>query len=147
MVRAHRLLEAYLHRELDYGLDEVHDEAEKLEHAVSERLATRIAAKLGEPTRDPHGHPIPTKDGSIASDSDQSLGDLEVGQTATVASVSDLDREMLRYVCSHGLTPGAKLALIERAPFDGPLHVQVQGPKAPLALGRKVAAVVLVRPV
>ena len=98
MIRHRRLLELYLHQELGYPLGEVHPDAETLEHAISGTLEDRIAAKLGHPTVDRHGHPIPRKDGRIGAAQQQSLVELDVGAAATVVSVSDRDQQMLRYM-------------------------------------------------
>ena len=143
MVRHHRLIELYLHQELGYSLDEVHDEAETLEHAISETLEDRLAPKLGHPTIDPHGHPIPSKEGQIAEVSVRSLLDVEIGETTTVASVSDRDPAILRYSCAQNVAPGARLTVSDKAPFDGPVTVLVEGQTGPLALGRIVASQVL----
>jgi len=143
MIRHHRLIELYLHRELGYSLDEVHAEAETLEHAISETLEDRLAAKLGHPTTDPHGHPIPSKDGQIHEVSARLLLDVEIGETATVTSVSDRDPAILRYLCAQNVVPGAQLTVSDKAPFDGPVTVVVAGQTQPLALGRNVASLVL----
>lgn len=143
MVRHHRLIELYLHQELGYSLDEVHAEAETLEHAISETLEERLAAKLGHPTTDPHGHPIPSKDGQVEEVSARSLLDVEIGETATVTSVSDRDPAILRYLCAQNVVPGAQLTVSDKAPFDGPVTVVVAGQTQPLALGRNVASLVL----
>ena len=143
MIRHHRLIELYLHEELGYSLDEVHDEAERLEHAISETLEDRMAAKMGHPTIDPHGHPIPSKDGRIEEVSVRSLLDVELGETATAASVSDRDPAILRYLCAQNIVPGARLTVSDKAPFDGPVTVLVKEQTEPLALGRIVASRVL----
>ncbi len=103
MVRRHRLLETFLVRELGYGWDEVHDEAEVLEHAVSDRFLSRLDAKLDHPTRDPHGDPIPALDGSVPSPQAKVLADLDAGVSGTVARIADSDPEMLRYFDSVGI--------------------------------------------
>lgn len=140
MVRHHRLIELYLHQELGYSLDEVHAEAETLEHAISETLEDRLAAKMGHPTIDPHGHPIPSKDGRIQEVSGRSLIEVGIGETVTVASVSDRDPAILRYLCTQNVVPGASLTVADKAPFDGPVTVVVSGQSKPLALGRNVAS-------
>ncbi len=140
IIRHHRLLEKYLHEKLGYGLDEVHDEAEKLEHAISEVFEERIAADLGDPEVDPHGHPIPRKDGTIPERREIRLLELEVGQRATVSRVSDSDPEMLRYLCDLGIVPGATVLLTERGPFDGPSMLRVGEAPEVRALGSRVAA-------
>jgi DtxR family Mn-dependent transcriptional regulator len=146
IIRHHRLLEKYLHEKLGYSLDEVHDEAEKLEHAISEIFEDRIAADLGHPEVDPHGHPIPRKDGTIPERREINLLELDVGERATVSRVSDSDPEMLRYLCDLEIVPGAKLFLTERGPFDGPSMLQVGDRPEIRALGSRVAAQIHVVP-
>lgn len=111
VLRHHRLLELFLHRALGVPLDEVHEEAERLEHALSERLEARIAAWLGDPTHDPHGDPIPTLDGELPHQPQRRLSQLAAGDTATVARVPDGDADQLRAMMAAGLTPGAPLRL------------------------------------
>jgi DtxR family Mn-dependent transcriptional regulator len=139
IIRHHRLIEKFLHDKLGYSLDEVHDEAEKLEHAISETFEDRIAANLGNPEVDPHGHPIPRKDGSIPARREHSLLELRIGQAAVVSRVSDSDPEILRYLCDLGIVPGARVALVDRGPFDGPSMLQVGESAEVLALGARVA--------
>jgi DtxR family Mn-dependent transcriptional regulator len=124
VIRHHRLLELFLVESLGMGWDEVHAEAERLEHALSEELEEAIAARLGDPTLDPHGDPIPSRDLTIAADTSRSLYELEPGEAATFVRVSDADPEMLRFLGERGISPGAKLELIERQPFDGPVYVR-----------------------
>src|SRR5271155_1489458 len=133
IIRHHRLIETFLHQVLDYPWDEVHQEAERLEHFISERFEERIAAKLGHPEFDPHGHAIPTIDGSLPTQEPQSLAQLRPGQTAKVASVSDTDPEMLRYLADQGIRPGVRLTLTEQMPFKGAYQVRI-GASAKLAL-------------
>src|SRR5580698_4665116 len=125
IIRHHRLLETFLHQILDYPWDEVHQEAERLEHFISERFEERIAAKLGHPEFDPHGHAIPAMDGSLPTQEPQSLSQLRPGQSAKVSSVSDKDPEMLRYLASQGIRPGVKLTLSEQLPFQGSFRVRI----------------------
>jgi DtxR family Mn-dependent transcriptional regulator len=146
IIRHHRLIEKYLHEKLGYSLDEVHDEAEKLEHAISEIFEDRIAADLGHPEVDPHGHPIPRKDGTIPERREINLLELEAGQGATVSRVSDNDPEMLRYLCDLAIVPGAKVFLTERGPFDGPSMLQVGDSPEIRALGSRVAGQIHVVP-
>ncbi|MGN6868780.1 MAG: metal-dependent transcriptional regulator [Solirubrobacteraceae bacterium] len=133
VMRHHRLLELYLVETLGVPWDRVHQEAEVLEHVLSEELEELIAAKLGDPTHDPHGDPIPTRDLRIEEGTTQSLQTLEVGARGTFARVSDSDPEMLRFLAEHGIAPGDPLEVIDKQPFDGPLfvrfgeHVQVLG--------------------
>ena len=124
ILRHHRLLELYLAETLGVPWDRVHDEAEVLEHVLSEELEELIAAKLGDPTHDPHGDPIPTRDGRIAEGATTALGDLDAGARGAFVRVSDSDPEMLRYLADRGIAPGADLEVIERQPFDGPLFVR-----------------------
>ena len=126
VIRHHRLLEAYLSESLGVPWDRVHDEAEVLEHVLSEELEELIAAKLGNPTLDPHGDPIPSRDLAIADDVGScDLYQLEPGSSGTFVRVSDTDPEMLRFLTERGIRPGARLQVLERQPFDGPLSVRV----------------------
>jgi DtxR family Mn-dependent transcriptional regulator len=140
VIRHHRLIELFLHDSLGYRWDEVHDEAEKLEHAISETLEDRIAERLGHPEVDPHGHPIPRKDGTIPKRSEQNLLKLAVGEEAVVSRVSDEDPAILRYLMELEIVPGARVQLTERVPFDGPLILKVEGKQDTRALGPRVAA-------
>src|SRR4051794_10092702 len=124
VLRHHRLLELYLSESLGVPWDRVHDEAEVLEHVLSEELEELIALKLGNPTRDPHGDPIPTRDGRIEETPTESLQGLEPGQSGTFVRVSDADPEMLRYLGERGIAPGASLEVIEKQPFDGPIFAR-----------------------
>ena len=124
-LRRHRVIEAYLVRALGYGWDGVHEEAERLEHAASDTLIDRMAEAIGEPLTDPHGAPIPTREGTIDETPHQSLADTEVGTRAKVVRVGDEDPGMLRYLDSLGLRPGVEVMLTDRAPFDGPLTIEV----------------------
>src|ERR1700722_20113757 len=137
IIRHHRLIETFLHKVLDYPWDEVHQEAERLEHFISERVEERIAAKLGHPEFDPHGHAIPALDGSlpgqVPGQEPQALSQLRPGQAAKVFSVSDKDPEMLRYLADQGIRPGVRLTLSEQMPFKGASQVRI-GASAKLAL-------------
>ncbi|MCW2968655.1 MAG: iron (metal) dependent repressor, DtxR family [Solirubrobacteraceae bacterium] len=124
ILRHHRLLELYLAETLGVPWDRVHDEAEVLEHVLSEELEELIAAKLGNPTHDPHGDPIPTRDGRIAERSSTALCDLALGSFARFVRVSDSDPAMLRYLAERGIAPGADLEVVDKQPFDGPLFVR-----------------------
>lgn len=125
VVRHHRLLELYLAEALGYSWDEVHDEADRLEHLISDEFARRIDKALGYPTIDPHGDPIPTASGDVSVVPDDLLTSLEEGETGTVVRVSDKNAEKLRYLGSLGLYPDANVTVIERMPFNGPLRVRV----------------------
>jgi DtxR family Mn-dependent transcriptional regulator len=124
VIRHHRLLELFLVESLGMSWDEVHAEAEVLEHVLSEGLEELIAAKLGDPTLDPHGDPIPSRELTIADDQTGALYDLEPGREATFVRVSDADPAMLRFLAERGIAPGAQLEVVERQPFDGPLYVR-----------------------
>ncbi|HMA37189.1 MAG TPA: metal-dependent transcriptional regulator [Chloroflexia bacterium] len=125
VVRRHRLLELYLAEKLGLSWDQVHAEAERLEHHISPTLEDRIAAALGNPQVDPHGHPIPTVAGEVASQAGAPLDTLPLGAPALILSVGDGDPELLRYLAARGMYPGARLLLTEREPFGGSLHVRV----------------------
>jgi len=131
MVRRHRLLETFLVSELGYGWDEVHDEAEVLEHAISDRMLDRIDAKLGHPTRDPHGDPIPAADGRVATPPARRLADCADNESATVARISDADPAMLRYFDDVGITLDARVRVLARRDFAGLISVEVQPPTGP----------------
>ena len=133
VIRHHRLIELLL-ADLGVPWDRVHDEAEVLEHPISEELEAVIAARLGDPTHDPHGDPIPTADLSVDEGSSIALNDLEIGQRGRFVRVSDSDPEMLRYLSDLGLAPGEQLELIGREPFEGPLVVGFGGKQHPLGI-------------
>jgi DtxR family Mn-dependent transcriptional regulator len=124
-IRRHRVIEAYLTRALGYPWDRVHDEAERLEHAASDELIDRMAEAIGEPTTDPHGAPIPTREGEIAERDLLTLADLQPRQSGTIVQVSDDDAPRLRYLAELGLVPGAQVTMMERAPYGGPLKLRV----------------------
>jgi DtxR family transcriptional regulator, Mn-dependent transcriptional regulator len=125
VIRHHRLLELFLAEVLEMPWDRVHQEAEVLEHVLSSELEEIIAAKLGNPTHDPHGDPIPTPDFEIEELETRSLAELEPGDHGVFVRVSDSDSAMLRYLGDRGVTPGAELEVVERQPFGGPLFVRV----------------------
>ena len=121
MVRRHRLIETFLVEELGYGWDEVHDEAEVLEHAVSDALVDRIDRRLGYPARDPHGDPIPTADGTPRRPEAVPLLDAGTGVPLSVVRISDADPAMLRYLAERGIAPGACFEVVDKHPFGGPV--------------------------
>ncbi len=141
VIRHHRLIELYLIEALGFEWHEVHEQADILEHVISEKLEERIAAALDYPTLDPHGDPIPTKDGTLPSVYSQSLASIEPGQRARVVRVAD-DGEMLQYLAEIGLVPGAEITVVSRDPFDGPLTLR--GVQGEIAVGPRVAAAVTV---
>ena len=124
VMRHHRLLELYLFQSLGVPWDRVHKEAEVLEHVLSEELEELIAAKLGDPTHDPHGDPIPTRELTIEEGPSRSLQALEAGARGTFTRVSDTDPEMLRFLAKRGIAPGDSFEVIDKQPFEGPLFVR-----------------------
>lgn len=125
ILRCHRLVERFLVERLDLPWDQVHAEAEKWEHVLSEEMQERMDALLGYPTTDPHGAPIPASDGTMARPACIRLTDLKPGQVAVIVEVSDHNPELLRYLGSLGLYPGVQITLVARAPFDGLVIVRV----------------------
>ena len=144
VIRHHRLLEAFLAEELGMPWDRVHDEAEVLEHYISEEFERRIAAALGDPDLDPHGDPIPSPELDLAADSTGPLVELEPGQRAIFARVSDSEPAMLRYLAGLGIRPGVAITVVGADPFGGPIRVDVAG--AEHALGPQLAAKMRVEP-
>ena len=144
VIRHHRLIELYLQQALGVPWDRVHEEAEKWEHVLSEELEDRIDALLGHPTQDPHGAPIPARDGTIAQPECVRLSELAPGQTAVIAEVSDHDPELLRYLGERGLYPNVSIELIAKEPFGGPLTVRVGRQGREWALGPEAARHVFV---
>jgi DtxR family Mn-dependent transcriptional regulator len=142
VIRHHRLLELYLKEVMGYEWGEIHDEAERLEHHISERFESRIEEMLGHPKRDPHGHPIPTREGVIADLPTDSLAHMEAGMTATIDHISDEDADLLHLLEQRGLLPGATVEVVETRPLDGLLVVSVDGQEQ--LVGRPVAAKVFV---
>jgi DtxR family transcriptional regulator, Mn-dependent transcriptional regulator len=138
VVRHHRLLELYLMEALGLSWDQVHEEAERLEHHLSDELEARIDRALGFPTRDPHGDPIPSPELLLQSDEMVCLSDLEAGSMTVVRRVPDGDPELLRYLATLGLVPAEEVTIVEQAPFDGPVTVEVRGSRH--AIGRSLAA-------
>ena len=143
-LRRHRVIEAYLSRALGYPWDRVHDEAERLEHAASDELIDRMAAMIGEPLVDPHGAPIPTRDGAVDETVYTPLSELAVGASGVVARVTDEDPEMLRYLGELDIRPGRKITVKARAPFDGPITLMLG--KQELSIGPALARHILIAP-
>ena len=145
VIRHHRLLESYLSDVMGMPWDRVHEEAEVLEHYISEEFERLIAEKLGDPVIDPHGDPIPGPDLHVPDEEESvPLTEMREGAGATFTRVSDSDPRMLRYLADRGIRPGARIVLVERHPFDGPLEVEVGGQRhalgAPLARAMRVSA-------
>lgn len=149
VIRHHRLLELYLARQLGYSWDKVHDEADKLEHVISEEFEEKLDELLGYPTVDPHGDPIPSKEGVIPMRKGHPLLQLAEGQPALILRVSDQDPEKLRYLGQLGLYPETHVQVIERAPFGGPLHIRVgeQSHQVEHMLGAELAEHIIVTPI
>jgi DtxR family Mn-dependent transcriptional regulator len=127
VLRRHRLIEAYLVAFLGYTWDTVHEEAERLEHAVSDTLVQRMAAVLGDPAVDPHGDPIPTPDGDIHELASIPLAEVPAGTTVEVRQVEESQPDRLRYIASVGLQPGVRVMVLDRQPFQGPITIDVAG--------------------
>src|SRR5215210_3433498 len=129
MVRRHRLIEAYLVEFLGYSWDTVHDEAERLEHAVSDTLVERMATALGNPDVDPHGDPIPSADGFVHELSCIPLSDVPVGDSVEIHRVHENQPDRLRYIASLGIKPGVRVKVLDRQPFDDLVTIEVAGRK------------------
>lgn len=140
MIRRHRILEVYLTQQLGYDWGDVHEEAERLEHAVSEKLIDRMAGALGDPRYDPHGEPIPTAAGEIEEPELVTLAQAAVGAGAELVlrEVATQDPARLRYFAEHGLVPGVRLIVVDRQPFNGPTTVRIGGETR--VLGQELAA-------
>ncbi|MEO8621686.1 MAG: metal-dependent transcriptional regulator [bacterium] len=148
-LRRHRILECYLTEVLGYPWDRVHEEAEQLEHAASEELIDRMAAALGNPVLDPHGAPIPTRDGTVEEGTLRTLADVAQGEKLRVRRVEDEDAERLRYLAELGIRPGALVRILDKAPFEGPITLWVDdaGGGATRAVGVALAQQVFVEAV
>ena len=145
VVRHHRLIETFLYKVLDYPIEEVHEEAERLEHFISERFEERIAAKLGHPTFDPHGHRIPTMEGDMPKQNSIALADVAKEGTFVVDSVSDRDANTLRHLEANGITPGAHLRVGKRTPAEI-YTVSVGASSQALELSQEVARDIRILP-
>jgi DtxR family Mn-dependent transcriptional regulator len=145
-LRRHRILECYLTEVLGYPWDRVHDEAERLEHAASEELIDRMASSLGDPLHDPHGAPIPSREGVMEEAVLRTLADASPGERIRVRQVMDDDAERLRYLAELGIRPGAMVRILDRAPFDGPITLWVDqaGGGVTRAIGPGLASQVFV---
>ncbi|MFO7322927.1 MAG: metal-dependent transcriptional regulator [Chloroflexota bacterium] len=141
IIRRHRLIELYLMTELGYELHEVHEEAENLEHAVSDRFIDAIARKLGNPDVDPHGDPIPAADGTMAEREMQPLSEWPEGERGVVARLRTDNPEMLRHILDRGLKLNAEVEVLARDPFEGPLTIRVDGEER--IIGHQVATCIL----
>ncbi len=146
IIRHHRLLELYLTQKLGFTWDEVHDEADRLEHHISERLEARIAEALDQPLIDPHGDPIPAADGTLNVPNLILLCDLETLQGSEVSRIIDQTPEVLRYLSDLGLVPGALVILTSRAPLNDTIGVKIGGDAEPHTISTQIARKVLVIP-
>lgn len=143
VIRHHRLIETYLIEALGFTWDEVHDQADILEHVISEKLEDRIDSALNFPEYDPHGAPIPKKDGSLPEKKTENLIELATGQRGRIAEIlQDDDPEMLRYFAEKGILPGVDFTILEKAPFDGPLTLEIGN--EPVILGYNVAKAIAI---
>jgi DtxR family Mn-dependent transcriptional regulator len=135
LIRHHRLLEMFLVQVLGYSWDEVHDEADRLEHVISERMEERIFELLGHPQLDPHGHVIPTVTGKVRSVSNRSLSECQAGEKVVVHDVSDDDPGKLREIGRRGLRPGTRIDVVAGSEFEGPIEIKVKGRRESVPLG------------
>ncbi|HZQ49701.1 MAG TPA: metal-dependent transcriptional regulator [Candidatus Dormibacteraeota bacterium] len=135
LVRHHRLLEMFLVQVLGYRWDEVHEEAERLEHVISERMEARIFELLGRPEIDPHGHAIPTLTGKLRSSSDRALSDCAAGETVVVQGVSDDDAPRLRELQRRRLTPGTRLEVVRASEYESPIECRIDKRRVTIPLG------------
>jgi DtxR family Mn-dependent transcriptional regulator len=139
MIRRHRVLELYLTRTLGYDWDNVHNEAERLEHAVSDELIERMAAALGDPHYDPHGDPIPTATGDIEETELVSLAEAQIGDSLELRQVVTQDAARLRYFAEQGLVPGVRVTVTDRQPFNGPTTVLFNASGTARIIGQELA--------
>lgn len=147
VIRHHRLLESYLCQMLGYSWDEVHEEAERLEHVISEEMEERLATALGDPVTDPHGDPIPDREGNFHQPAYQCLTDIPNGQPVEIRRVVGQEPEMLRYLAELGLVLSTQIEIVSKAPFNGPITIRVIGSQqSTLALGRELAEKIFVMP-
>jgi DtxR family Mn-dependent transcriptional regulator len=143
-IRHHRLLESFLYKILGYPWDEVHEEADRLEHVISEKFEDRIAAALGNPLHDPHGDPIPTKNLTLPESASIPLNDLRPGQSAFVKRVRDTDPNLLRHLSDLGVVPSAHIEIVDFSEFDGNIQLRVKGKKDTVVLGPRITNIISV---
>jgi len=144
ITRHHRLLEQFLHETLGFPWDEVHTEAHRLEHVISDKFVERMTVMLGDPRYDPHGAPIPTRDLEMPLAASLCLGELTAGQQAVIKSVPDGDPDLLRYLGEIGVIPAALFEVIEVSPFDQNLKIQIVGQVEPFVLGPSITSQIFV---
>jgi DtxR family Mn-dependent transcriptional regulator len=146
IIRRHRILETYLHTHLGYSWEDVHQEAERLEHAASDALIDRMATILDHPSHDPHGAPIPTPSGEIEVSEFVTLNEVDPGVSVEIRSVQDEDPDRLRYLETLGLVPGTRVTVQERAPFDGPTTLSIGNRETAEVIGSDLADGIFVTP-
>jgi DtxR family transcriptional regulator, Mn-dependent transcriptional regulator len=144
IIRQHRLLEMFLHQTLGFPLDEVHAEADRLEHVISDNFEERISDVLGDPTHDPHGHPIPNRDLEVQFTNLQQLGSLRAGDVGIVARVADKDPEVLKHLEALGLIPNTRFSVLDFSEFDGILTVKIAGQNRSISVGERISKIVFV---
>jgi DtxR family transcriptional regulator, Mn-dependent transcriptional regulator len=144
IIRHHRLLEHFLHETLGFPWDEVHEEADRLEHVISEEFEERIAQVLGNPKYDPHGDPIPGRDLRMPPFATLCLAELKVGQRAIVRRVRDTNPDLLRYLAEKGVVPEARFEVIEYSPFDDNIRIMVEGRAESVVLGPNITCQIFV---
>ncbi len=144
ILRHHRLLELFLHQILGFSWDKVHDEADRLEHVISEEFEARIAEALGDPLHDPHGDPIPTVELTLPPVSTYPLSQLRPGERAIIRRVRDTDPELLCFLEKHSLIPQIRISVTGYSPFDDNLTIQVDGQEESVVLGPRVTGQVFV---
>jgi DtxR family Mn-dependent transcriptional regulator len=140
LLRRHRLLETFMIERLNYAWDEVHEEAEAIEHAISDRFAERLGELLGHPTHDPHGDPIPSADGTLPDTPNTPLAQLEIGETLVVARLMTQSSDVLAYLAKLGIGPGCRLTVTAREPLGGLVHVSAEG--TPQVLSKELATLI-----
>ena len=148
VIRHHRLIESYLYQVLGYSWDQVHEEADRLEHVISEEMEDRMANALGNPITDPHGDPIPDRNGNLHKLNAFPLTQLADEQPAIIKRIIGQEPDLLRYLSEQGLTLSTRIRIISKAPFNGPINIHVCGSldETMLALGREVADKILIQP-
>jgi DtxR family transcriptional regulator, Mn-dependent transcriptional regulator len=145
IIRHHRLLETFLYNKLGYAWDEVHEEADRLEHVISEELEERIALALGDPSFDPHGDPIPTRELFMPGAANIRMSELHPGDHATIQRINNTNPDLLRYLASIGLTLNSEVTVTAASPFDGNLELQLSGRGNSIVLGQRVTSQIFVR--
>jgi DtxR family transcriptional regulator, Mn-dependent transcriptional regulator len=144
VIRHHRLLELFLHDTLGFAWDEVHSEADRLEHVISEEFEERIAQALGNPSHDPHGEPIPTRDLRLPQQAGLALSSLRAGQSARIRRVDAADHDLLRYLGELGLIPGTELHVTDYSAFDGNLYFRISRQMDLIVLGPRITGAIFV---